>query len=287
MLPSTQTPTVGTVFLRVADQARMTAFYEDAIGLRVHRTEGDTVYLGAGGPDLLALIARPGAPRATRVAGLYHVAFLVPTRRDLGRILHHFIATGTPLQGGADHHVSEAVYLADPEGNGIEIYRDRPRADWLINGRTHITTEALDFAGILGTAQGDDAPWEGLPAGTIVGHIHLRVASIAQTEHFYTQLLGLEIILSMNGMGATFLAYDGYHHHIGANIWASRLPAPDDVLGLDHFILHLPQPRLSAALARLNEAGIAVEQTPAGHRLMDPARNIIVLNAMLNAPPGL
>ena len=149
------TTTIGTVHLNVKNLEQMVTFYQNTIGLQEHRREGDSVYMGVGADDLLALHHRPDYVRIAGLTGLYHFAILLPSRADLGKSLNHLIETRTRLQGMSDHYVSEAIYLADPEGNGIEIYRDRPRDDWFINGEMQLTTEPMDFRGVLSAGQAD------------------------------------------------------------------------------------------------------------------------------------
>lgn len=268
--------TIGTVSLKVADLDKQSRFYQDTIGLQVHRQEADTLYLGTGGADLLALTQHKGNYYQQAV-GLYHFALLLPTRYDLALTLKHFAETQTPLHGLSDHLVSEAVYLADPEGNGIEIYADRAADTWFKNGQLQMDTIAINVPNLLQTLDGKPAVWQGLPAGTIIGHIHLHVSAIPTTEQFYTGVLGLDVMFHMDT--ASFLAYDRYHHHIGANIWRGRKPAPADALGLDHFILQVEQVRLDQILAAVNTNNIPYQANDDGYRLHDPSGIAIQLIA--------
>ncbi len=228
---------IGAVHLTVADLERQVAFYETSVGLTVRLRDEGVAWLGAGGEDLLVLHAHPSARRFSGTTGLYHFAVLVPTRRDLARALRRLVDARTSLQGVADHGVSEALYLADPEGNGIEIYRDRPREAWpTVGGQLQMGTDPLDLDGLLSELGGDvsrDA--RRAPAPTL-GHVHLHVADLAATEQFYTGVLGFELTQRF-GRSASFFAAGGYHHHIGANIWAGAgaPPPPPGALGLDHF----------------------------------------------------
>ncbi len=269
--------TIGTVYLNVSSLDRLLPFYVDVIGLHELRREGRTVYLGAGAEALLALSEQAAYRRVPGSTGLYHFAILMPSREALGRSFKRLIDTNTQLQGGSDHGVSEALYLADPEGNGIELYRDRPRSEWYdAQGRFLLTTAPLDTRGVLDSANG--MAWSGLHPETIMGHIHLHVAALPETETFYCDLLGLDMMMNMPGMGALFLSYEGYHHHIGANIWAGRTPPPDDALGLDKYVLHLPDAAaLDAALTHLDAAQIPVEASAQGHLVQDPSRNRLLL----------
>lgn len=220
--------------LRVRHLERTLGFYRDVLGLRVLAYEGGTARLGAG-PEavLVELVASPEAPVPPPGAvGLFHVAFLVPGRPALGDALRRLTEAGWPLQGAADHGVSEALYTADPEGNGIEIYADRPPELWPRDGdQLAMVTEPLPLAEILSEAKGED-----LPPETRIGHVHLRVADLADAERFFAGRLGLAV-RQRSYRGALFFGADGYHHHIGANVWGGRRLAPEGALGLDRFTL--------------------------------------------------
>jgi catechol 2,3-dioxygenase len=263
--PSTR---IGAVALTVADLDRMVHFYESAIGLQLARREDGRAALGAGDEDLLLLVAEPGArPAAGRHTGLFHTAFLVPSRPELARSLRRLMELGTPMTGFSDHLVSEAIYLDDPEGNGIEIYRDRPREEWPLEGEhLRMSTDPLDVEGVL--AEADDAP-ERVAAGTVVGHVHLRVADVPAAEAFYRDVVGLDVMVHYPG--ATFLAAGGYHHHLGANQWGSAgaPPPPPGSTGLHHYEL-----RGADVAAVAERAGKA-----AGEELLlsDPSGNRVVL----------
>jgi catechol 2,3-dioxygenase len=217
---------IGRVALTVNDLAAVRSFYETAIGLETLSGDGATATLGAAGRPLLDLRADPHARRAAPSdAGLFHTAFLLPSRAALGRWLRHAAASGLRLEGASDHLVSEAVYLSDPEGNGIEIYADRPRDAWpRANGAIRMATEPMDADGVLRAA---DGPWTGAPAGTVVGHVHLRVGDLRAAESFWHGILGFDV--TTDYPGATFLGSGGYHHHIGANVWGSRGAGPRDL----------------------------------------------------------
>jgi len=215
-----QTPRIGHVTLTVNDLARMTAFYRDAIGLDVLSQDGTEAVLGAAVP-LMVLRADPSARRAeAREAGLFHTAFLLPERADLGAWLLHASASRLPIAGAADHDVSEALYMSDPEGNGIEVYWDRPRDDWSWTGDTvKMGTYQLDLDGLAQEA----GHWKGAPAGTTIGHIHMQVGALSAAEEFWT---GLGAAITHRYPGGTFYGWDGYHHHIATNTWNSRGAAP-------------------------------------------------------------
>lgn len=266
---------MGPVHLRVRDLARALDFYKGMLGMRVLRQSGGFVELGADAPIIRLTGDADAPPRPPRSPGLYHVAILLPSRAQLARILEHFSVFRQPLEGAADHLVSEALYLSDPEGNGIEIYADRPRETWTWNdGRLHMTTAVLDIEGLLKEA-GDEA-WNGLPEGTRVGHVHLQVGFVPQALTFYRDLLGLDLTTTY-GQEAIFLSAGGYHHHVAANAWGTQgaLPAPDGVLGLIESTLILPgREVVDAAGARLatyveshEENGDVVVRDPSGNRL--------------------
>ncbi|MFN0115685.1 MAG: VOC family protein [Paracoccaceae bacterium] len=211
---------ISRVALTVADPALVGRFYETALGLRPISASGGVATYGAGGRVLLELRADPAARRATpREAGLFHTAFLMPSRADLGRWLVHAAETGVRLQGASDHLVSEAIYLSDPEGNGIEVYRDRPRGEWPKDrdGNLRMASDPLDLEDI---ARAAPAPWAGAPEGLVVGHVHLQVGDVAEAEAFYSGTLGFGIVTHYPG--ASFMGAGGYHHHLGANVWNSR-----------------------------------------------------------------
>jgi catechol 2,3-dioxygenase len=239
---------IGAVSLRVRDLAGLTAFYRDAIGLSVISEDADHAILGVGGEPLVKLEA--GAQHPSSAAGLFHMAILLPSRRDLGNWLRHAAETHVGLEGASNHLVSEALYLSDPEGNGIEIYRDRSRPEWprLDGGRIAMATERLDLDALLG--DGDGRPYAGMPEGTVMGHIHLRVGDVQQAKGFYRDALGFEVMVHYPG--ASFMATGGYHHHIATNTWYSRGAGPrrDNEVGLSSFELVARDAEAHAALSR-------------------------------------
>ena len=275
--PATQ---VGLVSLTVADLDRSLTYYTEALGFSMLRRDGQTAILGAAETPLLALTELAGArPWPGYATGLYHFAILVPTRLDLARSLIHLLQVGLPFPGQADHAVSEALYLTDPDGNGIEIYRDRPRAEWSWRGDTvRMVTDPLDVRGILAEATAQPAPWTGLPAGTRLGHMHLQVGDLAQAEEFYHGVLGFDI--TSHFPGALFVSAGGYHHHLGLNIWQSRGagPAPAGTAGLRFFTLELPSEEARAdVLARVKAAGLDYSDVAGAVAVRDPWQNVILL----------
>lgn len=277
-LPSTTS--LGAVHLTVSNLARSLEYYQMGIGLVHYRTEDGTAHLGCGGRDLLHLTEKKGAQIAHRVSGLYHFALLVPSRRELARTLRHLVDAGTPMSGSADHAVSEAIYLSDPDGHGIELYRDRPRAEWQYQGEAlRITTEPLDVHGVLAELRGFEREWNGLHSETILGHIHLHVADLASSEDFYVKVMGFDLV-ARYGPSASFVSAGGYHHHIGMNMWAGRNvpPPPDEALQLQWFSLQLPDSASVAQLIRNLEAvGTPVAEGEGGLIFRDPSANQILI----------
>jgi catechol 2,3-dioxygenase len=273
---------IGKVRLRVADIDGLSEFYERVVGLRGVERDGDLVRLGPEGDEpLVELVPAPtAAPPPSFSTGLFHMAILVPDRVELARSLRRVIEQGWRLTGASDHLVSEALYLRDPEGNGIEIYRDRPREEWghSDTGELQMATLPLDLDDVL-TAEGEsDQPPNGMPAGTTMGHVHLRVSDIPAAEAFYNGALGLDVMVR-SYPGALFVAAGGYHHHIGLNTWESQgAPAPPEgSLGLDRYELVLPdEDECDAAAGRVGETGDPV-RTDDGVLATDPAGNHLLL----------
>lgn len=264
---------IGAVALRVFDLSALTSFYRDRIGLSVLSQSQDEVALGIDGVPLVTLL--PGASRPSSPAGLFHLALLLPSRQALADWLAHAARAGVVLEGASDHLVSEALYLSDPEGNGIEIYRDRARAEWpRKDGAIRMATERLDLQALR--AEAGDAPGAPLPAGTSMGHVHLRVGDTAAAEAFYVGRLGFALMLRYPG--ASFMATGGYHHHIAANVWNSRGAGPrrDGEAGLAHVALQARDAEAFVALrARMLEAGGT--ETDEGPAIADPWGNRLVL----------
>ena len=271
--------TIGAVHLTISDLRRSVRFYETHLGFSVHRRDDRTVWLGAGGADLLVLTQCESAPRVRGTTGLYHFAILVPSRADLARSLRRLVATDTIMQGAADHGVSEALYLADEDGNGIEIYRDRPRDQWpIVGGHLRMGADPFDLDALLTEAGRADSA-AGLPAGTIIGHVHLHVSRLEDAHAFYVDLLGFEL-MQRYGPSALFVAAGGYHHHIGLNTWAGvgAPPPPPGAIGLQHFVVMLPDDAArDSVVGRLAKAGIVPEPVEGGVLVHDPAKNAILL----------
>jgi catechol 2,3-dioxygenase len=275
---------IGKVRLRVADLDDLTTFYERVIGLQAVERGGDVTRLGAaGGEPLIELVGAPDAPPAPSFStGLFHLAILVPDRAELARSLQRVAGAGWRLTGASDHLVSEALYLQDPEGNGIEIYRDRPREEWRRNGdELAMATLPLDLESVLGELDPSERQTNGMPGGTTMGHVHLQVADIPAAERFYNRALGLDVMVR-SYPGALFLAAGGYHHHIGLNTWQSEgaPPPPEGSLGLDRWELVLPSAaERDSAADRLAEVGADPQRLDEGVVATDPSGNRVLLTA--------
>lgn len=259
---------MGAVHLTVADLERSLAYYEGAIGLQVHARENGEARLGAGGEDLLVLEEQRGARPADGYAGLFHFALLVPERAALADWLAHAARDRVPLSGMSDHDVSEAIYLRDPDRHGIEIYADRPREQWEGQVWERMTTMPLDAQSLLAEAGGD--AFDGLPEGTTVGHVHLRVRDVDEAIGFYRDTLGMGLTAQL-GDQAAFLSAGGYHHHVGGNTWETRggTPAPEGTARLLRFTIVLPD---EAEVAR-------VAERIGGTEVRDPSGNPLALAA--------
>lgn len=262
---------LGPVDLVVADLARSAPYYRDAIGLQLLSETDGRAELGVADAPLVRLVEEPGAAPARGEAGLFHLALLVPERADLARWARHAAAARVPLEGASDHVVSEAVYLRDPDGHGIEIYADRPRGVW--EGRVDqlMTTLALDVPDLLALADAA-GPYDGLPAGTTMGHVHLQVADVPATIAWYRDVLGLDLVATY-GPQAAFLSAGGYHHHIGANTWrsAGAAPAGSGTARLARAELRIPAAVLDATLVRIDAAGGAVVREDGAALVRDPS----------------
>jgi catechol 2,3-dioxygenase len=276
---------MGPVRLTVADLERARDFYRDTIGLTELDSSNGVTRLGPGDRSALPvveLVGDPDAPPRPRgTSGLFHLAILVPSRADLARSLQRVAEAGWRLSGASDHLVSEALYLSDPEGNGIELYRDRPRDEWPIrDGVLQMDTLPLDLDGVLGELRREDAS-AGMPPGTRIGHVHLNVGDLTAAEAFYSGALGFDV--TVRGYpGALFVSAGGYHHHLGLNTWAGEgaPPPPEGSRGLREFEIVMPSGEsLVAEEDRLREAGFE----PAGEgdrvRVTDPSGNRVVLAA--------
>jgi catechol 2,3-dioxygenase len=264
---------MGEVTLAVHDLERSLRYYADKLGFRVHESSGDEARMGGDKP-LVRLVAEPDAkPRPRGVSGLYHVAYLLPTRADLGRFLRRIAEDRTPVQGASDHLVSEAVYLGDPDGHGIEVYADRPRASWKWeNARLHMATLPMDVQSVL--AEGGDRRLDQLPDGSTVGHMHLNVGDVEEAEAFYRGAVGFDVTINL-GM-ASFLSAGGYHHHLGINSWEGigAPPPPKGSLGLREYEILVPDDEAVRDFAK--RAGVDVSDSALAR---DPSGNAVRVRA--------
>ncbi|WP_379134875.1 VOC family protein [Paenibacillus sp. sgz500958] len=265
---------LGLVQIRVSNLERSLAFYQNVIGLQILRQSEREAEMTADGHSVLLIlreIENAKVLRRNSVAGLYHFAILVPDRPSLGLVLRNLIDSGIHV-GQGDHLVSEALYIQDPDDNGIELYRDRPKDTWKKDGEGHVvmTTDPVDVDGLLAASEG--LPWNGLPAGTVIGHVHFHVGDLGKAKAFYVDLLGFEL-MAHYGDAAMFIAAGGYHHHIGLNVWAGQgaPAAPADAPGIDYFTLLLPnEEERTALVARVRQAGYSVEDVDGEPALKDP-----------------
>lgn len=231
---------IQNVTLKVSNLSRSIDFYTEIIGFRVLQQEEGRVTLTADGQHaLITLVEVPNAQFVRGATGLYHFALLLPSRKDLGNLIQHFIQKNVQI-GAGDHDVSEALYLSDPDGNGIEMYIDRPADTWKwdSNGQVYMTTDPVQFQSVLREA---DGTWSGLPIDTVMGHIHLSVRNLQESEDFYTSLLDY-VVVSRYGAQALFISTGGYHHHIGLNTWHSEGAdaLPKDAVGIQSYTVQLP-----------------------------------------------
>lgn len=267
---------LGAVHLQVSDLSRSLDYYQETLGLTVRDRRAGEAALAAGesAPPLLHLHERPLARRAPRRGerlGLYHFALLVPDRAALGRVIGHLAGAGMAV-ASADHAVSEAIYLWDPDGLGIEIYADRPRDAWrVLDGELYMTSAPLDVRSLL-QAAGDER-FTGLPPATVVGHMHLHVGDLEEGERWYHDGLGFDKVV-WSYPGALFLSAGGYHHHLGINTWAGHAPPrDDDEPGLREWELCLPTlADLDAAAEHLTQLGRAVSRAGQDLVVRDPWR---------------
>jgi catechol 2,3-dioxygenase len=261
---------VGGVHLQVTDIARSSAYYEQVLGLKVRVATNDTVALGPhdGGPFLWLHTGSDVKPARRGALGLFHFAILLPEREALGRFAAHLSAIGARV-GMADHSVSEALYLSDPDGLGIEVYADRPRSAWRRHDRELVmTTDPLDIEDVV--AAGGNQPWNGMPSGTTIGHVHLHVGSLDEGERFYHATLGFDKTV-WTYPGALFLAAGGYHHHLGTNTWSTGPRAKDDEARLLEWELVVPsEEAASVAVTSIRRAGYAAEHVNDGWTAADP-----------------
>ena len=265
---------LGPAHLTVSTLDGSIAFYERSLGLQLHDRDGDLATMGVGGEDLLVLVEEPGAAPGGRHAGLFHFALLFPTREELARAVKRLATAYTRIEGAADHGVSEAIYLRDPDDNGIELYVDRPREQWppprMAGERVEIFTIALDLENLMQTIDGEDVqPQAG--GGVVMGHLHLHVGDVEQGLAFYRDVLGFEVMVNLGS--AAFVAAGGYHHHLGFNVWLGKdvKPRPPHTAGLREWTVVLAErDQVAAVRARVEAAGLDAEDHAGGFLVRDP-----------------
>ena len=271
---------VGPVEIIVTDLDRSIEFYERAIGLRLGRRDDGVAAMGAGAGDLVVLIEQPSALPAGRHAGLYHFALLHPSRLELARAAERLTATRTPISGASDHGISEAIYLPDPDGNGIELAADRGRERWGdLRDPATIGPRPLDMVGLLSMVEGAEPPAEADP-GLVVGHVHLHVGDIEEALRFYRDVVGFEVMTQFPS--AAFIAAGGYHHHLGLNTWRGEgvPPAPEGVVGLRLWTVVLPEAaHVDELRTRVRAAALEHEDSGDGLLLSDPWDNRLLVTS--------
>lgn len=268
------TTQISTLHLNVRNLSSARSFYSNLLGFRqIMSTANTASFSASGGPPAQCVVIEESntSPRTPSAVGLFHVAFLFPNRRELAKTFKRLYDSGYPFQGASDHAVSEALYLADPEGNGIELYADRPRDQWkTVNGEVRMVTAPLDLNGLI--AELDDVNPESynLHPDVHIGHIHLQVSSLAHAERFYHELLGFEVTTRAYP-GALFVSAGGYHHHLGLNIWNSKgaPKARPNTAGLARFGIRVPdRSALSVLETRLRSAALAVQRNNSEDAIM-------------------
>lgn len=274
--------TIGAVSLTVADLDRSLRYYQEGIGLAMLDGNGRSTVLGVGNTPLVKLVELPGARRIRGVTGLYHFAILLPSRLELARTIRHLAEMKTPVDGAADHLFSEALYLSDPDGHGIEIYQDREGSNWYDErGNLLGDTLPLDINSILSELDQDERPWDGLHANTVMGHVHLHVANLSAADRFYVDVIGFnKPPTTLRIPTASFINAGGYHHHLGLNTWAGvgAPPPPDDATRLLLFEILFPDmAALTPVVDRLKTAGITLTEQEESWLVQDPSRNNILL----------
>lgn len=271
---------LGAVHLTAADLDQQIRFHQDILGFQLHWRNETKAGLGVGGEDLFQFTEIQGAKRFQKTTGLYHTAILVPTKRMLAQLLYRIAETRTPIQGMTNHGTHLAIYLPDAEGNGLELAWDFPREQWpMTDGKLSFVSGPLDPEDLLAELEQNPPPWNGMDAGTKVGHVHLHVADLNATRHFYHDLLGFNIIVDSLAFRALFVSAGGYHHHIGLNIWngAGAPPPPAGAQGLRSFTVYQPTVQaLNVLRQRLAAEQIATEDREHGFLVRDPAKNGIL-----------
>jgi catechol 2,3-dioxygenase len=278
--PLPDTLRLGPVHLTVSNLDRSVAYYERALGLQLHDRDGDVARLGAGDEDLLVLVEEAGAALGGRHAGLFHFALLYPTRQELAGAVNRLASTQTRLTGASDHGVSEAIYLRDPDNNGVELYADRPRDQWppprVEGDRVDLPTFALDMDDLMAQAEGEEVHPQAGP-GLVMGHVHLHVGDIEKARAFYLDVLGFEAMGTLPT--ALFVSAGGYHHRLGLNTWLGTdvEPLPPHTAGLREWTVVLESAdEVDAVRARVADAGLTTEERDGGFVVRDPWQTAVV-----------
>jgi catechol 2,3-dioxygenase len=262
---------LGAAHLKVSELDRSIAFYTNVLGLQLARQDGAEAGLSAGGDELIVLHETPGARSVSRHSGLYHVAILYPSQLELARVAQRIMVSETPIQGASDHGISEAIYLPDPDGNGIELASDYPRENWPdLSDVAAIAPNPLDMGRLFNLVSGREPESEADP-GTTIGHVHLHVGDIAEGLGFYRDILGFDLITYMDS--AAFVSAGGYHHHLAFNVWQGKgaPPAPPEAAGLLYWTIELPNSEdVTAARDRLNASGVETVDVGTGFSASDP-----------------
>ena len=272
---------IGAVHLVTAGLEQQIDFYRTTLGLKLLRQNDPAASLGAADRPLIVLTEVPGAKRARRTTGLYHLAIRLPSRLELARTLAHLAETDAAFEGVANHGVSESLYLHDLDNNGIEIYCDRSMDSWPrgTQGQLKMDTLPLDLDNLMDELAANDRPWDGLHPQTDIGHVHLHVGQLNAAQQFYQQVLGLTLTQHM-ASGAAFLAAGNYHHHVGINTWlgVGTPPPPPNAIGLRWFELRLPnETERGKVVERVQAAGLSWEEVEGGMLVRDPSRNGVLL----------
>ena len=281
---------IGHVSLTVASLENQITFYQQVLGFKLHWREGNKAGLGAGGADLLLLTEEPNLKKYRGVTGLYHFAVLFPSRRELARVMARLFAMKY-RNSPTDHIMTKTTYLDDPEGNGIELYCESPEdGSWTMKDGKYETRradgswsdgrEALDVEALFKHLKEDDSLEDSIPPETRVGHVHLHVRNIQEAVDFYHGVIGFDLMGVAKQFQMGFVSAGGYHHHLGLNTWQGEgaPPPPADAVGLRYFTVDLPsQEALDDVVSRVNNAGIASNQTQDGLLLYDPSQNGVIL----------
>lgn len=267
---------LGPVRYRTPDAGPLVGFYRDVLGFTLRSQTETEIRLGAPDRDLVVLDVEPAARRVKNTTGLYHTAFLFPHHRDLVHMLGRIATTRTPVEGFNHHGTHEAIYLPDPDGNGVELAWDLPQSEWPLQGgklNFWAHDKVFDPQAVLAEFDADEQPWAGIPVGSRVGHVHLHMSQFAPTRKFYTEGLGLDVMMEVEKQGMLFLSAEGYHHHVGNNLWkgVGLPPAPADAVGLVEYTWTVPAADLNAVRERVEALGSKTDDRPEGFFVKDPS----------------